>query len=369
MAKIVTGIQGSGKSYFAMYDIYTNKEKYFKVYSNLDKLKNTKTVHSLDFNSFVTYALKECYRIMVTSNQGVEADYEKSPREIFNLMTNQNATFSDAIAHLQKIKFLPQIINEDNRVLMVIDEAQDYFGKTVKISPELLWFITQHRHLYIEVVLLTQNVSLLRPDYKLFNEVYDAVPPTKQFDKNFFSYHQYAGLPIHEDNYVGKIKLKRLQEVFSLYESGDKVDSPNILKRFIYMGIALVALIGISLYLLVDMMTPDKDTTASTSSTVKLISDLNATRFNHTYVDSDYSQLLYLKLNCIKDTCINKVHKINLDIDDLNATVTNTNSKFLRIKIHSNSLAEVTVLVTTDFLNLFQGANNGKSNQGFNLIN
>jgi zona occludens toxin len=367
MAKIVTGIQGSGKSYFAMYDIYTNQEKYFKVYSNLDKLRNTKTVHSLDFNSFVTYGLKECYKIMVTSNQGVEADYEKSPREIFNLITNQSATFSDAIEHLKKIKLLPDLVSEDNRVLMIIDEAQDYFGKTVKISPELLWFITQHRHLYIEVVLLTQNVSLLRPDYKLFNEVYDAVPPTKQFDKNYFSYHQYAGLPIHEDNYVGKIKLKRLKEVFALYESGDKVDSPNILKRFIYMGVGAVVFALLMLYLLKDMLTPEKVETASKNSTIKLISDNKGTYISN--YNSDYSSLVYIKLNCIHDTCTNKLYKVELDIDDLKATVTNTQSKFLGTKKLSANLATVTLLATTDFLNLFQGANNEKNNKGFGLIN
>ena len=347
MAQLITGLQGSGKSYKAMHTIFYSQNDFYRTYSNLDKLVNTSTIFSLDFNSFVNYGLKECYKIMVSSNRDIELDDELSDEEIFRLITVQNSTYDDAIEHLKKINLLPSVTNEDNRILFIIDEAQDYFGKTVKISPELLWFITQHRHLYIEIILLTQDVSLIRPDYKLFNAVYDAVPPTKQFNKDFFTYHHYAGLPINEANYVGKIKLKKEQEIFALYHSGDKVDSPNILKRFIVIGIIALSIIFFSIYYLKSRFshTEIKDDVITVSSLPIVVS---------TSLDDDYSQLKYLKLKCVSNHCMNKVYKIDIYIDDLSTLVIDTKSKILSTKKYSKSLAIINILATPNFLKLFR---------------
>ena len=368
MAKLITGIQGSGKSYKAMHEIATSGDKYYRVYSNLDKLINTRTIFSLDFNSFVTYGLKECFKIMVTNNKDLELDESLSDEEIFNLITSQNISYDDAIEYLQKIKVLPSVVNEDNRVLMIIDEAQDYFGKTAKLAPELLWFITQHRHLYIEIILLTQDISLIRPDYKLFNEIYVATPPIKQVDKRYFSYHQYAGLPIGEANYVGKIKLKREQQIFAMYKSGDKVENPNIWKRFIYMFIGAGLLIVISLYMLMDSLTGGNDVVVQQEKkTVTVHHENNSSMYVQ---ENSTDGQRYLLFNCFSDSCSNKELKIKLGIEDLKYLVDNTDSKFLATKKYSSTFGSISLLASQYFINLFQGANNGKKDtQGFSLIN
>jgi len=368
MAKLITGIQGSGKSYKAMHEIATSKDKYYRVYSNLDKLINTHTIFSLDFNYFVTYGLKECFKIMVTNNRDMEVNEELSNDEIFKLITTQNVSFDDAIDHLKEIGILPSVVNEDNRILMIIDEAQDYFGKSAKLSSELIWFITQHRHLYIEVILLTQDVSLIRSDYKLFNEIYDAVPPVKQFDKNYFTYHQYAGLPISEGNYVGKIKLKRDQKIFAMYQSGDKVESPNILKRFIWMAVAAVLIVGVSLYLLFDQFGGKKKKVTENSSkkTVSVIGD--TTSKTEIHIISNYNDFKYIDLHCMGSQCKNKKYAINVQVDDLQDLLKNTQSKFLRKKMLSSNYALVYLLVSPDFLGLFKKGSE-KNEKGFSFIN
>ena len=311
MAKLITGLQGSGKSYWAMNEIFTSGDKYVKIYSNIDELKNTDRIHSLDFNEFVKYGLSECYKIMVTSNNGsVDIDDDDiTVNQVFNKITSQSATFSDAIKHLQFIKILPDDVSEEKRVMIIIDEAQNFFGQTVKLSPELLWLITQHRHLYLELILLTQDVSLIRSNYKLFNEVYCAVPPTKQFNAKYFTYKHYAGLPISPGNFVGKIKIKKQQEIFDLYTSGDKVESPNILKRYFIMGIIALALMVLTfMYVINDLTSSTTDKPKKTETT------LNDKPVQHrTYKDigSNTDSKSYLKLNCFSKKCINKNLHIN----------------------------------------------------------
>ena len=223
MAVLIQGLQGSGKSYKAVYDMHYEADKYYKIFTNIDGIKITDKIEILQFKDFMNTTLLEIYE------QQVELDL----------------SFDDCIEDLKEANILPYDVSENNRVLMVVDEAQNYFGKSVKLLPQLVWFITQHRHLYIELYLITQKYTLLRNDYHLFNLVYEAYPPVKQFSKNSIKYAEFAGLPLNDDNLSKKFSLKKEQKIFDMYVSGDKVESPNILTRYFYMFFALVVFIGL----------------------------------------------------------------------------------------------------------------------------
>jgi len=223
MAILITGLQGSGKSYKAMYDMYTQQNKYYKIFTNLDGLKKTPKILPLNFKKFTDDILAECYNIIVT----------------------QSKEYEDVIEYLQRIYMLPDDVSKENRIMLVIDEAQNYFNKK---NPVLAWFITQHRHLYMELVLITQKYTLLHSDYHLFNIAYNAFPPVKQFSKNSIAYNEYAGLPMNTDNFVRKFSLKKEKKIFDMYVSGDKVESPNILKRFIWMLFIAIGVIVAVIY-------------------------------------------------------------------------------------------------------------------------
>lgn len=228
MAILITGLQGSGKSYKAMYDMYHDQDKYYKIFTNLDGLKQTRKILPLNFKKFTDEVLTECYNLIVT----------------------QSKEYDDVIVYLQRIHMLPYDVSKDSRILLVIDEAQNYFNKK---NPILAWFITQHRHLFIELVLITQKHTLLHSDYHLFNLAYNAFPPVKQFSKNSISYNEYAGLPMNDDNFVRKFSLRKEDKVFSMYVSGDKVESPNILKRFIWMFLFAIGILLAGIYYFTNM--------------------------------------------------------------------------------------------------------------------
>jgi zona occludens toxin len=223
MAELITGLQGSGKSYYAMYKIYYEQNKYYKIFTNLDGLKQTDKIIPLDFKKFTDEILTECYNLIVT----------------------QSKEYQEVIEYLQRLYILPQNVSKENRILLVIDEAQNYFSKK---NPILSWFVTQHRHLYMELYLITQKYTLLHADYHLFNLAYNAFPPVKQFSKKSIAYKEFAGLPMSDDNFVRKFSLKKESKIFDMYVSGDKVDSPFILKKFIPLIIIFLAIIGGGIY-------------------------------------------------------------------------------------------------------------------------
>ena len=242
MAVLITGLQGSGKSYYAMYKMFYDQDKYHRVLTNIDGLKQTDKIIPLDFKMFTDKILSECYELAVT----------------------QSKSFEEVIEHLKKIYILPPNASRENRILLVVDEAQNYFNKK---NPILSWFITQHRHLFIELFLITQKYTLIHNDFHLFNLVYNAFPPVKQFSKTSIAYNEYAGLPMNDDNFVRKLTLKKEEKIFDMYVSGDKVDSPFILKRFIFMFAGALSIILFGVYYFMNMFgSPAPSIEASTDS-------------------------------------------------------------------------------------------------------
>lgn len=248
MAELIIGLQGSGKSYYAMHRIYHDKTKYDKVLTDIDGLDVHDNVYALDFPSFVVKAIKPCYEMMVKDIDSLKSVDDLTEEEVFKLITSNSSSFQNAIDYLKRIYVLSPKASKENRLLLIVDEAQNYFGKTVKLNAFLLWFITQHRHLYIEIYLITQDHTLIRPDYKLFNIVYKALPAVKQVINGSLIYKQYAGFPLNEDNFVKRIVLKKDEKIFDMYVSGDKVESPNILKKFIVLIVIFVLMLGFGIY-------------------------------------------------------------------------------------------------------------------------
>jgi len=258
MAVCLTGLQGSGKSYKATYDMYYQANKYNKIYTNIDGIKTNDKIHLLQFKDFINDTLLDVYQ------KQVELDL----------------SFDDCIEDLKKVNILPENVSKDNRVLFVIDEAQNYFGKSVKLLPQLVWFITQHRHLYIELYLITQKYTLLRSDYHLFNLVYEAYPPVKQFSNSSIKYKEFAGLPMNDDNFVRSFSLKKEQKIFDMYVSGDKVESPNILKRYFIYFLFLIFAVGLGFTYFLNSFGSAETKEDKTTSTV------------HNVITSDTSQVI-----------------------------------------------------------------------------
>lgn len=239
-----------------------------------------------------------------------------------------------------------------------IDEAQ-LIGFGSKDSALVNW-LTLQRHFNQDIHMITQQKGFIHRDYlPLVHHYRDMM---KSIVPNTFGYKDYDG--------VGGEKLTTKfytpsKLIFDIYETGKAEHSTNPMV-YKLLGIVLLLLLGIG-YLFFTFNDLEKVGQPSSSSFGK---DSNTfSNLSNKTIRTEYSSFTYLKLNCIDDTCSNRLHHIELYIDELNATVFYTQSKISFIKKYSNNYASVSLLVTDDFINLFQGAKNyGKKKKENNNI-
>jgi len=65
MAVLIQGLQGSGKSYKAVYDMHYEADKYYKIFTNIDGIKITDKIEILQFKDFMNTTLLEIYEQQV----------------------------------------------------------------------------------------------------------------------------------------------------------------------------------------------------------------------------------------------------------------------------------------------------------------
>jgi len=224
------GIPGSGKTYYGVNVIYDNfvldipkksklslKKDYENCYTNINEFKFnlTKNVFPLDFDDFY------------------------SKLEILYNMYKKKCTDNELIEKARELNIY--------KTLFVIDECHNFFDVADKVK---IWWLTYHRHLYHDVYLITQNLSLVNSKYKPLAEAfYKAKSSSLTLNKKYFNYMYFTESRMTKASYVNTLKVLKRKEVFKLYKSGDKVESKNVILRFIKISIILfIILICIALY-------------------------------------------------------------------------------------------------------------------------
>ena len=214
MADFIGGVQGSGKSYYAMYYIHDNFSNYTTVLTNIDNV-NSSYAKFLDMNLF-----------------------RKKIEKLHTMAMVENATDEE----------LNEFAKLENS-LIVIDEAHNYFNKKDAVWN---WLITYHRHLHIDLFLISQNILLIHSDHRIFNNFYIAYSPSKQFNPYRFRYAQYIGHPFKESNFVTDIKLPKSEDVFSIYQSGGAVKKTKVMGKFFALAVIVFTALAVFLYFLFD---------------------------------------------------------------------------------------------------------------------
>ena len=271
----------------------------------------------------------------------------------------------------EEVKYLP--------TLFVIDEVQNHMGAIDPVTgkqkntadPILTWWVSYHRHLYMDVLILSQQYQKIHIAYRrdvgyFLHGIESQSLLLGKFSPNLV-YNKYKSSPYTEKNRAGKVKVKKRKELFDAYVSGDAVRSKSlILPYIISASIFLVLAIAVMSYLISSYSNDDGDIKEEIKTVI--VNDINTT---YTTIKSsvDMKGLKYLKLNCFASICKNEKFDIDLNVDDLQSLLENTNSKFLRSVKVSDNFAVVYLLVTSDFLDLFLGAKkNEKDNKGFNIL-
>jgi zona occludens toxin len=232
----IVGIPRSGKSYYAVYNIWKNfvfKPNTKGILAKSSKLLSKETHKNIDY--------KYCY---TNINQ---FDFSKSPK----LKKFDKDTFKHYISEIYYLyqqkkpdEELVQKAKELNlyKVLIVLDESHNIL--TTKPDPIYVWWLTYHGHLYQDIILITQDMSLTSPEYKKIAEFfYKAVPPSNRLSHKKFRYVQYSSPRLFQNSIVGDFTIPALKDVFNMYVSGQKNTSKSKVTKYIYIVAFLIILL------------------------------------------------------------------------------------------------------------------------------
>lgn len=201
MITIVTGIPGSGKSYYAVHMISKLKNK-TKLIHNIDGLKLGKTLDEFSLS------------------------YNCQPLDLFTKSFHEND-------------------NSFRGYLFVVDECQTLFPKNLR-NEDVQNFFQLHRHYGIDIVLLSQDYKLISPSIALLSEMqFRAVSDTANPLPGTFMYRKMIG---YES--IGRAFLRKKKAIFALYKTAD-FDQDDVRKKsrpMLYLAILSVLLISFALY-------------------------------------------------------------------------------------------------------------------------
>jgi zona occludens toxin len=375
----IVGVPRSGKTYYAVYNIWKNfifkpnntfLSKTFKFFGNKQIHKN------IDY--------KLCY---TNINQ---FDFSKSDKLIKFDKDDFKKKISDLYFLYQSNVTDEQLVKKSielnlNKVLIILDEAHNFL--TNKPDNILVWWLTYHGHLYQDIILITQDLVSISPEYKKIAEFfYKSVPPMNRLTHKNFRYIQYASYRMYSKaDVVGDFTIPSLQEVFNLYVSGQKNTQKSKVTKYIYIFVFLFFLCLYLLYdfynsLVSDKVLKDTNSTNTKPTYQQFLNNKNQLsqpkKINIPNIDKKPTFLLKDKqikiIDCFGNDCTIKENVITLKalnylIKELNITILDKTYQGSNIKLY--------LLIQKDFDTLFQDkkVSNEKSTSStapkFNLFN
>ena len=185
--------------------------------------------------------------------------------------------------------------------------------------------MTYHRHLNHEILLITQNKSLINTIYRNIPEIFiKALPRSKAISQNTLRYFHYT-----EYRMTNKFSTSEIIVNDTYFDvSGNKSNQKLVGKKFIYMFIVFVSflILAFSLFFYKMMFTsnspeikkeneivaPINNDVVHNEETTKIEKDTNFINVPDTV--SDMSDYKYMQLICTQkyNYCLYKTHRINL---------------------------------------------------------
>lgn len=338
MIIFITGVPGSGKSYKANVVLFANFAKNKKIIKDskylLPKVEHALTnINELDLNQFDNVS---------------PLDWNKFYNSLKQLYVLKDLNDDTQLKESAKTE---NILN----CLIILDECHNYLDSQDKI---LIWWLSYHRHLNQEIILITQNLSLVNAKYKAFSEFfYKAIPSSLKLFNNVMKYYQYPTSRMTHNLKSGVVKIPIYKEIFSSYSSGNNHKSKSLIKKFLLLFLFLISIPIASIYFYKDSNTKKtepiknetvikKDTNISTTSNAT--TNQNVASFPQPKEDTslDLSQKKYMKLVCKKglNYCLHNKQRINLSfyskMKDLQnfeqISVTKLNNGFVEIEIFAS---------------------------------
>lgn len=246
MISYIVGNPGSGKTYYAVFEIY----QLF-----LFKPNNTFLSKFIKPEKQKTYDY--CYTNINEfkfdlSNKFIKFDFDKfySDMETLHALYLDDVTDDEINEKAKELKL--------HNVFVVLDECHNFLKD--KENPVLVWWLTYHRHLYQDIMLITQDLTLVNNEYKRIAEYFiKAVDSSKRLFKNKFRYMLYGSYKMYQKDIMQKFNIPYLKEVFNLYHSGQITSQNSFVRRFLYFSLFLFIALSIYFYFFISSFRNDSD--------------------------------------------------------------------------------------------------------------
>lgn len=242
----LTGIPKSGKTYLAVYQIYKNfievpKPSFFDKFIKKSKKADKYAICWTNINEF-DYSKSEKIKPLDIN------DFKYNLSLLYDLyMGGANDTELNEKAADFKL----------NHCLIVIDEAHNFFTK--KGDEILTWWLTYHAHLFQDIWLISQDLSLIDTGYKAVAEYfYRAVEPARRLITNRLRYQQFISYRMNQNDMIkgGGFTLPALSEVFDLYVAGSKEKGSSIVVKFFGLAVVLCVFCFLAFYRFYSLFKP-----------------------------------------------------------------------------------------------------------------
>lgn len=222
MISIVTGVPGSGKSFY-MVNYLSKFFSYDEFYKEFSLKDNVLVISNID-GLKVPHLRLDSPLLIGNPDEGLDGKYTV---ETFFTVPN-----------FEKLMEIKRVKN----VILLIDEAQRLFGRNFA-NKDVLYFFQYHRHLGVDVILGCQDhLDLARSIIVLPEFIYEAVPRSKSIVGSF-RYH----VKDRRGKHMFTKTLRKSQGVFNAYKSftSDEVSKPkNVILHWMVFATVLLAMAG-----------------------------------------------------------------------------------------------------------------------------
>lgn len=233
MLTLLTGTPGSGKTLYAVDKIIKISSKELEEFKNIEFIYNN--ISGFKFDKFNDSDIK-IYKF-------VFQDFYVHLQILYKMFILNE--------HNQNLDDLLQKYCKENNLLnayFIIDEAHNYFDNQDKAKN---WWFTYHRHLHHEILLITQNKSLINTQYRNIPELFiKAQPISKAISKNTMRYFNYTDYRMINKFSTTEIKIN--DTYFSIYKSGNvsnqKLAGLKYIKMFVIFVLTLILCFGFLIY-------------------------------------------------------------------------------------------------------------------------
>lgn len=367
MVVFLTGVMGAGKSYEAICRLYAyfGNDKKTKTYLKSKYIINKDIKH---LRTNIPYN-KESFTIdeEIDTSFKYEKFYEKI-QMLHAYYLDDNFTEEDLLEKAKEYGIAD--------TFFIIDECHNYLDKADKA---LLFFFTYHRHFHCEVLLITQNLSLVNYKYKGFVEQFvRAVPSTFQLVSRNFVYKYFPNSRMAAKDLYKTDKIKKLDTVFKAYTSGGKVFTNNAVKKILISSIILLVLVITSFYFVIntflsdnkeEIKTVEEQQTNYKNENSQIYTNANnqieQTQLNKTTNEplfelEDSDGFILISFICNKKECFNDDYSMSSEL--LSVLSKKKIVKVIDYQNLTKSSYHITLVTTPSFVNLYEykGVNDEK---------